>query len=244
MKKPLLLIMLILQGLSFAQSTQKSVLDTMVFDLANATTYGGTGVNYFEFPVYAATTGGISNFDFWFQFDETKLTYDTTTAVDINLDTYSNFNPSNHNLSNTTSGPSLTYSIQGNTPLIKLRFTLATPTTTINAADFFACNALFNGNPCNFYWTAPSSNNGAEIGELKKSTCSFGIQNPSMEDVLLQNMSISKAKLVSSTGLVLWENKSTEGLFSIPFSSLASGNYFLHLDTQNGQCQQRIVHIK
>lgn len=244
MKKRLLLIMLMLQGISFAQATQKSVLDTMVFDLANATTYSGPGVTYFEFPVYAVTTGGISNFDFWFQFDETKLTYDTTTAVDINLDTYSNFNMTSNVLSNTTSGPSLAYNIQGNTPLIKLRFLLATPTTTIDTVDFFACTALFNGLPCNFYWTSSGSNSGAGTVELKKTVCNFGIQNPSTEDFLLQNVSVEKAALISNSGQVIWEKKNNDGVFSIPFGKLSTGEYFLHLDTQNGHCSQKIVHIK
>jgi hypothetical protein len=245
MKKPLLLLFVILQGLSFAQSTQKSVLDTMVFDLANATTYSGTGGTYLEFPVYAVTTGGISNFDFWFQFNETKLTYDTTTAVDINLDTYSNFNTSNHNLSNTTSGPSLTYSVQGNTPLIKLRFILATAGTTVDTTDFFACTALFNGNPCNFYWTASNTNTGAGITNLTAvANCNYNLQNPSIADVYLADDLIENATILSFTGQTVWKSEGIKGVVELPFSSLANGNYFLQIKRKNNNCSQRISILK
>jgi hypothetical protein len=243
MKKPLLLLMLILQGLSFSQSTQKSVLDTMVFDLANASTYNVSGITYYEFPVFAITTGGISNFDFWFQFNQSKLTYDTTEAVDLNLDTYSNFNLGNQNLSNTTSGPSLTYNIQGNTPLILLRFTLASPTTVIDVADFFACNALFNGSPCNFYWTAPS-NSGVGITAMNDMpACALGIPNPVCGDIFLQNIEKMDATIVSTSGKLIWKD-SCVGNLRLPFTHLDAGNYIVFISRENTLCKQKILVLK
>ena len=140
---------------SIAQSHSKSVLDTMVFDLANATTTTTSGTTYSEFPVYAITTGGISSFDFWFQFNQTELTYVSTTSLVTGLDAFSNFNQANFYLSNTTSGSSINFNIPINVPVVKLTFQLSAACNLINSQDFSNITTLFDGIVSSHKITAP-----------------------------------------------------------------------------------------
>ena len=230
---------------SIAQSHSKSVLDTMVFDLANATTTTTSGTTYYEFPVYAITTGGISSFDFWFQFNETKLTYDTTLVFVTDLDSYSNFNTSNNNLSNTTSGPSLTYELPGNTTLLKLRFILSSASTIIEAADFFACTALFNGNPCNYYWTAPATNNGAGINELNLyNECDLNIYpNPASNYVQLNSNEESIVEVYDLNGSKVMETRMFNHNDQLNIETLENAIYWLKISTASSICKSRIVKL-
>jgi hypothetical protein len=230
---------------SIAQSHSKSVLDTMVFDLANATTTTTLGTTYYEFPVYAITTGGISSFDFWFQFNETKLTYDTTFVIEPNLDSYSYFNASNHNLSNTTSGPSLTYVLPGNTTLLKLRFILTSSSTTIDAADFFACTALFNGNPCNYYWTAPATNNGAGISELNlHNVCVANIYpNPASNYIQLNSNEESLVEVYDLNGSKVMEKRMFNEQDQLSIENLENSIYWLKISSASSICKSRIVKL-
>ena len=243
MNKHLLLLTLILQGVCMAQSQQKGDLDTMVFDLSNASIYSGTGgITYFEFPVYAVTTGGISNFDFWFKFNESKLTYDLTTAVDTKLDSYSNYNAPNKELSNTTSGPSLSYIIKGNTPLVKLRFRLATPNTKIIKTDFFESNALFNGSPANFKWTLPSAVSAVGLAEYQHETdCLNDLQNPVKDDVLLQIQPSSYIELLTMNGEPIWHETVIGETLHMPLSTLVAGVYLLRLNAPGQSCMRRLI---
>ena len=222
---------------SIAQSHSKSVLDTMVFDLANATTTTTSGTTYYEFPVYAITTGGISSFDFWFQFNETKLTYDTTLVIVTDLDSYSNFN--------TTSGPSLTYELPGNTTLLKLRFILSSASTIIEAADFFACTALFNGNPCNYYWTAPATNNGAGINELNLyKECDLNIHpNPASNYVQLNSNEESLVEVYDLNGSKVMETRMFNQNDQLNIETLENAIYWLKISTASSICKSRIVKL-
>jgi gliding motility-associated-like protein len=134
--------------------------DSMFFDLGNAQIVS-TGGNYFyDIPVSIKSNGPINSFDFWFKFDLTKLTYDTTINVVGPLDPYTYYNPMNQLVSNTTSGPSASYLVPMNTTLIKLRFQLAGACTAIDIADFNTITTLLNGSVCKHKFKTSSSSGG------------------------------------------------------------------------------------
>lgn len=120
--------------------------DTIVFDL-NASTYTqNTGVYYIDIPVQIHSSNtAINSFDFWFQFNTSKLTYVSTSNLTIGLDPFTNFNVNNQYLSNTSPGASINFSCPLFTNLLLVRFSLAASCTEIYSSDFFNANALVNG---------------------------------------------------------------------------------------------------
>ena len=55
--------------------------DTLFFDLQNAMyTFSKTG-NFIDIPIYVRSKGPVSSFDFRMKFNQTKLTYISTTNV-------------------------------------------------------------------------------------------------------------------------------------------------------------------
>ena len=72
---------------------EKSVSDTIIFDINQAVFTNVAGINYIEFPVILKSTNtGITSFDFWFQFNLNKLTYVSTSSLISGLDAFSNYN--------------------------------------------------------------------------------------------------------------------------------------------------------
>lgn len=121
--------------------------DTIFFDLSNAV-YSGSGTYFYDIPVFIRSNGPISNFDFWFNFNQTEMTYNSTINMIPALDPYTYFNPANQVLSNTTSGPSATYMVPMNTTLLFVRFQLSGPCTLIDSTDFNSITTLLNGSVC------------------------------------------------------------------------------------------------
>jgi PKD repeat protein len=142
----------------FLQTGQpKSMADTIVFDLANASYYTNTGANFIDIPVILKSTDPtINSFDFWFQFNTSELTYVSTTSLVNGLDAFSNFNQANFYLSNTSSGTSINFNIPTNTPVVKLTFQLSSACALINSQDFNNVTTLFDGDLSSFKFTAPS----------------------------------------------------------------------------------------
>jgi hypothetical protein len=239
MKRLLLLILLIHNSLFFAQSDK----DTLVFDLSSATTYNSAGDVYFEFPIYVITTGGISNFDFSFKFNESKLTYDATTAVDINLETSSFFNSSDRYLRNTTSGPNLNYNIESKNALVKVRFILANSDVIIKPTDFFECSALMNGSPGNFYWTPKSSwNPGVGLSIISNPIpCEYSIQNPVKNDITITDPMIKDALISATNGQIVSQIKAQGGTICLPFEQLNPGYYLITVNTHQKSCFKKII---
>ncbi len=131
--------------------------DTLFFDLQNAI-YSNSGSNYFiDLPVYIHSVNQIRSFDFRMKFNQSKLTYVTTSKIISQLDPLSFFNPDDSYLRNTTSGPSFNYVTPLNTPLIILRFQLATSCTKVDVTDFNSINTLLNSNTCRNIVTIPLS---------------------------------------------------------------------------------------
>jgi hypothetical protein len=138
---------------SFGQNTarhgssqNKNLSDSIVFDLNQAIYSTVSSVNYIEIPVWIKSTNvSISSFDFWFQFDASKLTYVSTSSLVAGLDAFSNFNINNSYLSNTSSGASIDFIVPLNTNLIKLKFSISGQCTTILPTDFYNITALVNG---------------------------------------------------------------------------------------------------
>lgn len=127
-------------------SQNKNLSDSIVFDLNQATYSTINSVNYIEIPVWIkSSNSSISSFDFWFQFDASKLTYVSTSSLVPGLDAFSNFNINNSYLSNTSSGASIDFVVPLNTNLIKLKFSINGLCTTILPADFYNITTLING---------------------------------------------------------------------------------------------------
>ena len=137
--------------------------DTMFFDLTNAVVTTSQTVSYYDIPMSIKTTGAVSSFDFWFKFDQTKLTYYSTITVQSQLDAYSYFNTNNQFISNTTSGPSLSYQTPSNTTLLIVRFQLTNACDIIDTNDFNTVTTLFNGNACKHKFLYQSGNAAIDI---------------------------------------------------------------------------------
>jgi hypothetical protein len=136
--------------------SNKALNDTIVFDILNANYYSNAGSNFIEIPVVLQSNNpNINSFDFWFQFNQTELTYVSTTSLVSGLDAFSNFNQANFYLSNTSSGTSINFNIPINVPVVKLTFQLSAACNLINSQDFSNITTLFDGIVSSHKITAP-----------------------------------------------------------------------------------------
>lgn len=166
-----LLILFSLCAISKESSAKKgysnallNLTDTVVFDLSAATYSSSGGVFYIDIPVSIYSTNpGINALDFWFQFNLSKMTYVSTTALEAGLDPFTFYNVNSQVLSNTTSGTSITYSAPLYTDLLLLRFSLASACTEIITSDFSAITALVNGNLSSYLFIGPADSPQFEI---------------------------------------------------------------------------------
>ena len=171
--KKIVLLFFCTQLISFTSFS--SLSDTIVFDISQATYSSFNNVNFIEIPVQlSAGNNPVNSFDFWFQFDLSKLSYISTTSLLSGLDAFSNFNSTNLYLSNTTSGTSINYLIPSNTNLLILKFIVLGSCTEINSNDFYTTTALINGDVSssifingenNFELTASASSSAICIGD-------------------------------------------------------------------------------
>ena len=171
--KKIVLLFFCTQLISFTSFS--SLSDTIVFDISQATYSSFNNINFIEIPVQlSAGNNPVNSFDFWFQFDLSKLSYISTTSLMSGLDAFSNFNSTNLYLSNTTSGTSINYLIPSNTNLIILKFIVLGSCTEINSNDFYNTTALINGDVSssifingenNFELTASASSSAICIGD-------------------------------------------------------------------------------
>jgi len=137
-------------------ASAKALSDTIVFDILNANYYSNAGSNFIEIPVILKSSNpNINSFDFWFQFNQTELTYVSTTSLVTGLDAFSNFNQANFYLSNTSSGTSINFNIPINVPVVKLTFQLSAACNLINSQDFSNITTLFDGIVSSHKITAP-----------------------------------------------------------------------------------------
>jgi hypothetical protein len=136
--------------------SNKALNDTIVFDILNANYYSNAGLNFIEIPVVLQSNNpNINSFDFWFQFNQTELTYVSTTSLVSGLDAFSNFNQASFYLSNTSSGTSISFNIPINIPVVKLTFQLSAACNLINSQDFSNITTLFDGIVSSHKITAP-----------------------------------------------------------------------------------------
>jgi hypothetical protein len=136
--------------------SNKALNDTIVFDILNANYYSNAGSNFIEIPVVLQSNNpNINSFDFWFQFNQTELTYVSTTSLVSGLDAFSNFNQASFYLSNTSSGTSISFNIPINVPVVKLTFQLSAACNLINSQDFSNVTTLFDGIVSSHKITAP-----------------------------------------------------------------------------------------
>lgn len=166
MKNNLLKIVVLLIGVfaffdAFATRKESNefliLTDTVVFDLSAATYSNTGGVYYIDIPISIHSTDtGINALDFWFQFNTSKMTYQSCIALVPGLDPFTNFNVNNQVLSNTTSGTSINFSTPLYTDVLMLRFALTSACTEIYPSDFFSIFALVNGNLSSYLFVGPS----------------------------------------------------------------------------------------
>ena len=151
-------------GACSLRSSSPAAGDTIFLEVDHSAITYSSGVYYLDVPIYMTAVSDAFSFDLWFKFNEAKLTYSSTITNVNELDATSNFNVANGFLSNSTSGPSISYQIPFNTDLITLRFVLAEATTIIEEADIFQINSLIDGVVCNN--KVVFKNNSSSIDEL------------------------------------------------------------------------------
>lgn len=145
------------QGANRKSEDALTLSDTLVFDLSAATYSNNGGIYYIDIPVLIHSIApGINGFDFYFEFDLNKMTYESTVSSAVGLSTLSYFSPVTQLLSNTSSGTSVAYSAPLYTQLIVLRFSLADACTEIVTSDFSNILTLINGNPSSYLFIGPS----------------------------------------------------------------------------------------
>jgi PKD repeat protein len=122
--------------------------DTLFIDLQNAVySFTNTG-NFLDIPIFVKSKGPVSSFDFRLKFNQTKLTYISTTNIEKQLQPFTSLNPNDNFLRNNTAGPSVSYVIPNNTTLVNIRFQINVPCTSITENDFFSITTLLVGYPC------------------------------------------------------------------------------------------------
>ena len=131
--------------------------DTLFFDLQNAIYSNTSGSFFFDLPIYFHSNNQIRSFDFRMKFDQSKLTYIATNKIISQLDPLSYLNPNDAFLRSTTSGPTFNYVAPSNTPLIYIRFQLASGCTKIDVTDFNSISTLMNSTTCKNFMTSPLS---------------------------------------------------------------------------------------
>ena len=122
--------------------------DTLFFDLNNAVITSVGDVHYFDLPVYINSSNTHFSLDFWFKFNESKLTYSSTTSLISEIETYSNFDLNSRFLQSTSSGPTISYQIPNNSNLLRIRFILNNALTVVDTSDFHQVNSLLDGIVC------------------------------------------------------------------------------------------------
>jgi len=151
--------------------------DTIVFDLNQGVYSSENGVNYFTYPVKIKSTyTAINALDFWFKFNESELTFVSSTSNLNGLDVFSNFNSNNHYLSTTASMPSISNTIPANTNIMELKFIVNGPCPEVNTNDFFNSNSLINGVICNHRFS-PGIPRTAVINTTTASACGSYVWN-------------------------------------------------------------------
>jgi len=194
--------------------------DTIVFDLNQGVYSSENGINYFTYPVNIKSTyTAINSFDFWFKFNETKLTFVSSNSTLNGLDVFSNFNSNNHYLSTTASMPSISNTIPANTNIMELKFIVNGPCPEVNTNDFFNSNSLINGVICvhRFSLGIPRT---AVINTTTASACgsyvwngttftASGIYTGTTANCVTQSLNLTITPLQAQpTGLSCWQTAS------------------------------------
>ena len=194
--------------------------DTIVFDLNQGVYSSENGVNYFTYPVKIKSTyTAINSFDFWFKFNETKLTFVASNSILNGLDVFSNFNSNNHYLSTTASMPSISNTIPANTNIMELKFIVNGPCPEVNTNDFFNSNSLINGVICNHRFS-PGIPRTAVINTTTASACgsyvwngttytATGVYTGATTNCVIQSLNLTITPLQAQpTGLSCWQTAS------------------------------------
>jgi hypothetical protein len=143
--------LLIISQFAFAQQS-----DTLIFDLANTEFTYENGIQSIGIPVrYTGPNSEINAIDFWFQFNQTKLSYDQTISQQPQLDSFTNFNSENEFLSNTSSTSQSEEYVDESAILQIIKFNLSDPCAEISLNDFTNAQCLINGNPGFAHFTQP-----------------------------------------------------------------------------------------
>jgi hypothetical protein len=206
--------------------------DTIFLEVDHSAITYSSGVYYLDVPIYMTAVSDAFSFDLWFKFNEAKMTYSSTIANVSELDPTSNFSDINSFLSNSTSGPSISYQMPLNTDLITLRFVLAEATTIIEAADIFQINSLIDGVVCNNKVVFKNNSSSIEdLGKMEEEECTvfpnptkglISYNRPIGSNVILRDSSGKRVSILSSI-----IEKDVE---QVNLEYLDNGIYFLTID--------------
>lgn len=168
-------------------------LDSMIFDLANAT----ITATYLDLPIYIKSDSLIHAIDYAIKFNLAKLTYSTTADFitnDPSQVSLAFFNPSTLFLKYTcTTQQQAGFPVTGISYLTKIRFMLAAPCVSITAADFTNISTYLDGIRCGFIVT--NSNFGQYIPNAGFSN------NPTCAN---SNVQFSDASTVGNGAITSW----------------------------------------
>jgi hypothetical protein len=214
--------------------------DTIFFDLDNSAITTISGINYFDLPVYIKAVSNPFSFDFWFKFNESKLTYNSTSSLFVSLDSFSNFDATSHFLQNTSSGPDITYQVPLNTNLVILRFVITDPLMVIDDTDLTQVNTLLDGVICDHKVLYTISS--VSIPKIIESKFNV-FPNPTKGQLNILVKENANVQLLNLSGkeVLLETSASANVKHEMNVETLSSGVYILKVSNVHFNSTERVV---
>ena len=206
--------------------------DTVTFDLSQAVLNG----NILEFPVTIKSDDAINALDFSFQYDHSKLLFDTI----INRTTYMSalsFYSASDSTVRFTSNSSHVYT--NDTVLAIIRFTILTGPLDEN--DIVNITTYLNGDPCSVKVTNYSITYNA-LESLKEEDIQV-FPNPVTNLLYVHSNTSFRAALndVQGKNVIFSSSEFNSGTTGLDLSGLAEGVYFLSLKKDSKEIIRKIV---
>ena len=132
--------------------------DSIIFDLANITTFEISGDYYIEIPVEIHSLINANKAqDFRFKYDTNKMTFQSVVFISPNLAGEAYYNSDTEYLSITSSVGSSLQSIPNFESNMSMRFLLTSPCNEILPTDFTQVETFIEGKPVHHLFTNPAS---------------------------------------------------------------------------------------
>ena len=217
--------------------------DTLFFDLNNAVTSSVGDVTYLDLPVYIKSVSSHFSFDFWFKFNESKLTFDLTNSLIPEIETSTNFNTLTRYIQSTSCGPSITYQVPNLSTLVMIRFILNNSSTSIDTSDFYDVNSLLDGIVCpNKILFSTSTLSLSNVGMNKSPSVNI-FPNPSNGSFYINCSEEAKVELFDFSGKELLLKTTVYSNFQqeIENGNFPKGIYYLKVYNENFNYTEKIV---